>query len=950
MFELRPISRQVILAFGGLATALSFALPAQAQQQQPQALERVTVTGTNIRRVDTETAAPVTVISREQIDQMGAQNVSDVIRSLSVDSNGSIPAAFGSGFAAGASGVSLRGLGVNSTLVLLNGRRIAPYGLADDGQRNFADLSSVPLDAIDRVEVLKDGASAIYGADAVGGVINIILRNSYRGLTVSANYGQTNYNDGQNYRVNVTGGWGDLAKDRFNIFANLEVAGQKEIMERDRTSRGLMFNQDMSLAGYDYLEFAQYGILIPGTAISGGPGGAVRDASGGFNYKFLPCTPGARTPSPSALGQYPELADNYSSQHGGPANCMQNAFDYLMVQPKEERVNLFVKGTFQLNSDWQAYSELSRFQTKTTTWGTPASVSSAWPNAQTNTLMNNGGIAIGDRHPDNPFTPDGAANRLRYHSADMGGRDGKYDTVASRILVGLKGRAGAWDIDAGALYSESKTDIVRTGFLRNSTLRDYLAGTNVTGLNPNLAYYRLGVNAGLNSAETNAAVSPRLAYSPKTSIMQFDARASRELMNLAGGPMAIAVGAEWRKEKLNSPPTPYTDQSDIIGLGYASFNMSRNVYAVFGELNAPVLKSLEASFALRYDHYSDFGSATTPKVGLKWSPMKQIAFRGTYAEAFRAPGAAESGNSASAGYTSFTDPLLCPITHSSADCSGTAIVSSTGNPKIKPEEAKTYTLGFVLEPTQNTSLSVDYWNFKRENEISQPDVNLLLQNPNLIPGAQIIRQDDGRGALGPNGEFAVAGVMAPYFNLSSTKTDGFDVDFRQTFRLGEAGRLKAQLYWTHIRSYKRTFPDGSAYEYAGSHGPTALSGNGGMPKDRGSFTLTWDKGPYTLAGSYNYVGSMKNTETSDDSSCLNTYFDGSDAPGGCRIGSFHTVDMFGKWAIAKNFEVSASVRNLFNATPPYDPQTYSAYHYNPIYHLQGAIGRSYSVGVRYTFF
>src|SRR5688572_5092480 len=178
--------RLCLAVAGALAT-----LPFAAAAQQAQKVEKIEVTGSNIKRVEAEQASPVTVVTRQDIEKSGAASVSDVIRALPLDNNGSISDSFGIGFAAGASGVSLRGLTVNSTLVLLNGRRMAPYGLADDGQRSFVDLNAIPLDAVDRIEVLKDGASAIYGSDAIAGVVNVILRRDFQGAAANVSYGRS---------------------------------------------------------------------------------------------------------------------------------------------------------------------------------------------------------------------------------------------------------------------------------------------------------------------------------------------------------------------------------------------------------------------------------------------------------------------------------------------------------------------------------------------------------------------------------------------------------------------------------------------------------------------------------------------------------------------------------------------------------------------------------------
>jgi len=206
-------------------------------------LQRVEVTGSNIKRTDTETASPVTVMNRDDIERTGKQSIQEVLRCLTTDSQGSIP----NSFAAGSSAVSLRGLGVNSTLVLVNGRRMSTYGLADDGARTFVDLNSIPLEAVERVEVLKDGASAIYGSDAIGGVVNVILRKNYTGTSIGGSYGQTGHNDGQTTRVFGTIGFGDIEKDKYNIFVSREGSKQRDIMAVDR---GFIGQADLRSIGF----------------------------------------------------------------------------------------------------------------------------------------------------------------------------------------------------------------------------------------------------------------------------------------------------------------------------------------------------------------------------------------------------------------------------------------------------------------------------------------------------------------------------------------------------------------------------------------------------------------------------------------------------------------------------------------------------------------------------
>ena len=241
-FKKTKVHASLMLAFGGSLAFGSAPLFAQQQQQ----LDRVEVTGSLIKRIDAETAAPLQIITREDIQNSGRTTLQEVLRSVTADSTGSIPTSFTNGFASGSAAVSLRGLGVNSTLVLLNGRRMTTYGLADDGTRNFVDLNTLPLEAVDRIEILKEGASAIYGADAVGGVVNVILRKSYVGASIGGSYGQTGDSDGNDIRGWGSFGFGDLAKDKYNVFFTIEAQKTDNIWARDR---GFIGETDLRLAG-----------------------------------------------------------------------------------------------------------------------------------------------------------------------------------------------------------------------------------------------------------------------------------------------------------------------------------------------------------------------------------------------------------------------------------------------------------------------------------------------------------------------------------------------------------------------------------------------------------------------------------------------------------------------------------------------------------------------------
>ena len=241
MFRRSRVSLAAALAVGGVAMLATSGVIAQDSGQ------RVEVTGSRIKRVDAETASPVQIITREELDRSGKTSIQDVLRGVTSDSNGSIPTSFTNGFASGSAAISLRGLGVNSTLVLVNGRRMSTYGLADDGVRTFVDLNSIPLEAVEQVEVFKGGASAIYGADAVGGVVNIKLKKSYTGGSIGGSYGQTGKSDGQTTRAFGSVGFGNLDTDKFNVFATIEASKQKNIWAKDR---GFIGDTDLTRFGY----------------------------------------------------------------------------------------------------------------------------------------------------------------------------------------------------------------------------------------------------------------------------------------------------------------------------------------------------------------------------------------------------------------------------------------------------------------------------------------------------------------------------------------------------------------------------------------------------------------------------------------------------------------------------------------------------------------------------
>jgi iron complex outermembrane recepter protein len=921
----RRVSRLTAAVWSAIGTGMLLGGAGAVNAQQAQRVEKIEVTGSNIKRVDAETAAPVQILTREDIEKSGKQSIQEVLRGITADSLGSIPTSFTNGFASGSAAISLRGLGVNSTLVLVNGRRMTTYGLADDGTRNFVDLNSLPLEAVERIEVLKDGASAIYGADAVGGVVNVILRKNFTGASVGGSYGQAGEGDGKTTRAFGSLGWGDLDRDRFNVFMSLEATHQDNIWSKDR---GFIGQSD--LRGYQFYDTTngENRPFIGAGPTANSPFGVIRRPSDNARVNVVPCDPSLVSPTTNL--------------------CRYNPLVEQEIQPETDRRNFFGRGTLALTSTLTGYAEFGYFNTVTKSNGTLGANNDGGvykPGDPLDPLVVHGLMNLPAGHPDNPFGVDRAVG---VRPNELGGRDQKTDNRVTRVVVGLQGSGAGWDFDTGFAHIKSKLKNTNYGFINFDAMQAAL----------NNGTYRFsGLGEGRTPANVQATYSSPLFTEPTSSVQVIDFKASRELMSLAGGPLGLALGAEYRKEKANTPAVPGTDTGSIIGLGYSQFASDRNVTAIFGEINAPLFRGLEINAAVRYDKYSDFGNSTTPKVGFKYTPFSALAIRGSYAEAFRAPGPAETGGS-SFGFT-------------------TVGILSQGNSSIQPEKSKSYNLGFILEPISGTSATVDYWKIDRRNEIVQADPATILGNapqtaapftqlPGAQPGSFIYYDSTGQ----------LATVTGFYRNASSTKTDGVDVELRHRMSLGGAGRLSAQFNWTHVNKLQRTDPEGLTLEYAGTHGPIVQSSGSGTPKDRMSLSLTWDKGPFTASAMVNYVGKIKlvdhEGETAEDegdgtaldasngllwnydghSSLQCGTFDLSGKPyRDCKLPSFTTLDLYGKYTVFKNFDVNVSVQNVLDRQAPFDPYLVLSYgnNYNQGWHQSGAVGRFFTVGFRYTF-
>ncbi|WP_295936166.1 TonB-dependent receptor [uncultured Xanthomonas sp.] len=913
----RRATRRTLLCASVAGVLATLAGPAALAQEAATNLDRITVTGSNIPRTDTETPSPVQVVTRQEIDRTGKTSLAEYLQTLTADGAGSIPKTFGNGFAGGGAGISLRGLGAGSTLVLLNGRRMATYGLADDGQKVFTDLSTIPLDAVERVEVLKDGASAIYGSDAIAGVVNIILRSDFQGAILRGSYGLSGDGDGDARKATLTAGTGDLASDGWNAFFSLDVGKTDAIKISDRKDRKWIGTGDIRRWGYaaQDAQFLGGAYLSGGTAGGTGPNGSVFNTAG-----RLVALPGC-----AGLTTIPGQSDATAQAQG----CLWDpAQQFRDLTPEEKYVNVFGRASFAFGEGGEIYTEIGYSKKNTVFSNTPSGVSGGWgyPGGPVNANSGAGATVLYAGHPDNPLP---YAARLRYSAWDVGPRVTDNTNEFNRFLVGVKGNWGDWSYDTGYLHSGTNLVNKRTGFLRYSAVRCVLGNPACPA-----GTWRIGDNANLNSQALYDYISPTISARAKSELDMFDFTVSRSLMDLKGGPLGLALGAEWRKTSNSLTPQTYTDIGDIIGLGYSAYDGTQNVYAAHVELSAPVLEQLELSAALRYDKYDGGDGKATPKLGVKWTPANWIALRASYAEGFRAPNPAENGDGGLAAFSNARDPVRCAIDPANECTARSVAIITRPNPALKPEESKSYSVGFVLQPTSTTSLTVDGWEIKRTNEIAQGST------ADAIAAGNVLRDSNNIGGVANSG--TILAVNTGYVNANSSRVRGIDTDIRQTFEIGP-GQLELDAQWSHLLKFERTEGD-TTVDYVGTHGNCDVTNCIGTPQDRINFGTTWKQGSWSVSGVVNYIDSIENKDRrGGDYQAF--YADGTPVK---KIASFTTFDLSGRWNITPAFELNASVQNVFDRIAPLDPTTYGAVNYNPL-HFSGAIGRYFTVGAKYTF-
>jgi len=909
-----------VASLAGFAANAQTAAPAQPAATQSNEVEAIVVTGSLLRRTDTATPSPVTVQTSEQLKAQGITTVADAIRSLSADNSGSVPAAFGNGFAAGSTGVALRGLTVNSTLVMIDGLRNASYPLADDGQRSFVDLNSIPFNAVDRIETLKDGASSLYGADAIGGVVNIIMKSNFQGMGADLSVGTSQHGGGDQYRFNGEIGHGDLDTDKYNMYLDVEYQLDKRIRIDQR--------------GYPYDTFDLSG--IPGGS-NDNPGAGGSTIYGQVKRATMGTPGDISTGSALAGALWQPLrtcaADAPLTTSAGGSYCAQNTALYGDVQPKQERVGAYGRFTIKPSDTFQAYLSASFMQSKTSTTGAPRAISSSTPHNLSNIVLP-ALLSNGQLNPNNPFAAEGYDALIRYRFSDIP-NTASYTNRMARLVGGVEGTAADWNYRANLVIAHGWLESANNGFISYSALLDAVKNGAYNFIDPSK-----------NSQAVRDALAPVLAKTSTSDLDSINFQASRDVFNLPGGPAQLGVGGEFRYEAVNDPAL--NPVNDAQGLGNARTIGNRTVASAFAELGMPVLDNVEVNVSGRYDHYSDFGGNFSPKIGVKYTPIKTVALRATVSKGFRAPSFSESGNSASQGFTNFSFANYPDFVaaHGGSEYTKTYSLSSitAANPNLKPEKSTSYTFGAVWAPTRSFSVSLDYYHIKKNDVIAQASAGEAIAAyyaGEAIPAGYVVTPDLPDPDA-PNALPRILSVASPYINADSLRTSGMDLNVQNTMYLPADIKWTSNLDATVLFDFKYT-QGGVTYNYVGKQAPYVLSSGAGTPKYRASWSNTLTRGPLSVTGTLNYVSGLRSIDESyqGDQTCLY-----GDADFKCHTKDFVDFDLTGSYDVTDHTTVYADVLNLFDVGPMFNPANYAAVNWNPTYSQAGAVGRYFRVGVR----
>ena len=956
--------------------------PDEGAKEKATELERIQVTGTNIKRSDIETASPVQVISKQDIENMGARTLLQVLDNLPAARPAQVDSKSLFTGSDGASQANLRGLGAQGTLVLLNGRRLSYYGAPAGFQTQFVNIDAIPAAAIERMEVLTDGASAVYGTDAVAGVINVITKREYQGAEINLTTDfAPRFDSYGEHQLSLTGGFGDLDEDRYNVYASVNLYRRDPIPLSEWYDKK---PEQFYVNNPNYINNLRLG---------------TGSAPGAFNpgsyFAINPVT-GRRTQE-AAPG-----CQNVVVEAAGPRCIWQTWLNNeIDGGAQSERATAYVSARFLLGDTTEAFAEATYTDIDLrANGGTPRSYGTTTGNPTSWFSRNTGNTVnqflypyLGPNNVYNKASPalraiNGGVVGLQYLLQDVGGDYfGQRNTDKSyRGMFGLRGALGDWNWETAFTTAGSHSVTYQTvnvnleGFERAFGPFTVDPGTGRVIISDNPAY-KFGEISEANARLLREAY-PTFDIESWTRLHTLDGKIEGPLFSLPAGEVRAAFGFNLSRETFFTPGNPDAANGLITQQGGSWFDGKRSTYALFGEAVAPITDKLELELAARVDKYPNFNANFAPKIGLKYQAFEQLMLRGTYSEGFRAPSLAEAGEGGVfAQIGGYRDEVRCNETNAIAnlllqsarpgdvdlgrtlrnsDCSRNVARLTQPNQSLEPEKAKIATLGFVYEPTNWLSVSADYWFIYRRNEIVAPDYSkpedILAMTRFGITDADranlaalaAMCADPASGVTCPGtlpgySIGNISSVIGQYRNRGRTLVDGFDIDARSRFDLGEWGRLNVGVAATIARRNMYHAGDDSGWLYGNTVGYY------NNPRLRATFNVDWNYGDWNTSFYVNYVGKTKwaydriDAQDNNEETCTGSFV--AVQPSKCDgAPAWWTANLGVTWKPTDKLTVGATVKNLFDRHPFYDPNDWMTF---PGY--TNNFGRVFSLSVGYKF-
>jgi iron complex outermembrane receptor protein len=934
----------LLLALPGLAAAQD------APPPEPSTLDTVTVTGSRIKKAEMEGQVPVEVLTREDIDRSGFTSVADIVQTLTAGGsalntkfNSSGNFGFppdGGGVGAGSATVDLRHLGAKRVLVLVDGIRWVNESSAS-GVGASVDLNTIPLAIVERIEVLEDGASSIYGSDAIAGVVNIITRKKVEGALLNLHYGQYDEGDGDTYGADF--GWGG-STGAAQWFLGASYYKQEGISAADR----------------DISQFP-----VPGTGLANGSSATpfgrfvFQDPNTGTVYSITP-NGGASDPTYTS-GEPACPATRSDDYHCFTTADRFNFALYNLLLTPSERKSVFGQVQFEFSPSISGHAKLLYNQRDSTNQaapepiflGTDAGVFNHW--AETD-------LVIAANNPYNPFgfdlTTMGANPNLFLlgrRPVEGGPRVYQQQVKTWYANAGLEGvfnvNDRSWSWDANIVRSESKADQTNTGSYNikriNQALGDVNACLAIAGCVP----LNLFGGPGTITSEMLGWIQPVVHDQSENKFTQVAANLTGDLFDMPAGPFSFATGYEYRKYEGSYTPDPITVAGEYNGVPSGATSGSYDVNEAYVEFNVPLAKdaafakAFDVSMAARYSDYSTFGSETTTKFGFRWQVVDQLLLRGSVAEGFRAPSIGELFGTFSRFDATLTDPCS-GAGATTPNCVADGVppgytqdnpqisVVTAGNRDLKPETSRSFMLGGVLSPafaenkawSERLDLGVTFYHHEIKNAIQAPDAQTILNRcvNDLDPVSCAAYTRNNRGVI-----VSFNDILD---NLGTIKTDGWDVDLGWALPENGWGQLRVDWKNTFVTDYELVSESGARQPRR----PGRELNDSAIPEWTSTLVTDWRLGNWGAAWTVRHISALTESCGGADGFpiCDQTSTNAAGTNSLNNLGAVTYHDLQVSWrtaAFLKGLELIGGVNNLTDKDPPvclscslngYDASTY----------------------------